>query len=92
MGLWGIQWMRGYSSFGIDNFGGGCAQKSNFIDSEKELREIIGDTKYDIQMGKSAGCSTCGVTYGNGTKEEIESASPSYIIETFGSLVEIALK
>jgi phosphoglycolate phosphatase len=53
---------------------------------------VIGDTKYDIQMGKSAGCSTCGVIYGNGTKEEIEAASPSYVIDTFESLIEIVLK
>ncbi|NTU46012.1 HAD family hydrolase [Candidatus Roizmanbacteria bacterium] len=52
---------------------------------------VIGDTKYDIQMGRSAGCSTCGVTYGNGTKQELETASSTYVIDTFEKLRDIVM-
>ena len=35
----------------------------------------------DIQMGANAGTKTCGVTWGNGTKEELENAGATFIID-----------
>lgn len=48
---------------------------------------VVGDSKYDIQMGKAVGVRTCGVTYGNGTLEELQDAD--YIINDFRKLLEI---
>ena len=48
---------------------------------------MIGDTVFDINMGKNAGVKTCGVTYGNGSKESLSDAD--WIIDDFGSLVEL---
>nr|MBP7471526.1 HAD-IA family hydrolase [Prevotella sp.] len=50
---------------------------------------VVGDMNYDILMGKNAGCMTCGVTYGNGTKEELELAGADYIIDDFSKLVTL---
>ena len=48
---------------------------------------VVGDTWFDIGMGKNAGTRTCGVTYGNGSKESL--ADADWIIEDFGQLLQI---
>lgn len=48
---------------------------------------VVGDTSFDIQMGKNAGTRTCGVTYGNGSRESISDADR--IIDDFGKLLNI---
>ena len=50
---------------------------------------VVGDTKYDIEMGRNAGVKTCGVTYGNGTRQELEDAGADYLIDDFKSLIHI---
>lgn len=47
---------------------------------------VVGDTWYDIEMGKRAGVKTCGVTYGNGTREELIQAGADYLVDDFGEL------
>lgn len=46
---------------------------------------VVGDTTFDIQMGKAAGTRTCGVTYGNGSIESL--ADADRIIDDFGELL-----
>lgn len=53
---------------------------------------VVGDMNVDILMGANAETMTCGVTYGNGTKEELEEAGADYIIESIDQLIEIAHK
>ena len=48
---------------------------------------MIGDTVFDINMGKNAGVRTCGVTYGNGSRESL--ADADWIIDDFGRLLEL---
>ena len=48
---------------------------------------VVGDTVFDIQMGANAGTRTCGVTYGNGSRESLSDAT--WIIEDFGQLLNI---
>jgi HAD superfamily hydrolase (TIGR01509 family) len=43
---------------------------------------VIGDMHYDILMGKRAGCMTCGVTYGNGTEQELAEAGADLITDS----------
>lgn len=50
---------------------------------------VVGDTVFDVQMGKNAGTRTCGVTYGNGSRESLKDAD--WIIEGFGQLLDILL-
>lgn len=50
---------------------------------------VVGDTEYDIQMGKSAGCRTCGVTYGNGSLQELQQAGATYLIDDFSELLNL---
>jgi len=42
----------------------------------------VGDMNVDILMGRNAGAKTCGVTYGNGTREELEEAGADYIVDS----------
>ena len=53
---------------------------------------VVGDTWYDIEMGRRAGVRTCGVTYGNGTREELVNAGADFLIDDFGELVSILKK
>ena len=52
---------------------------------------VVGDTWYDIEMGRLAGVRTCGVTYGNGTREELVNAGADFLIDDFGKLSSICL-
>lgn len=49
---------------------------------------VVGDTTYDIQMGRNAGTRTCGVTYGNGSRESLNDAD--WVIDDFGDLLILA--
>ena len=50
---------------------------------------IVGDTIYDLQMGRNAGCHTCGVTFGNHSAEQLSAEKPDYIVDSFPALKEI---
>ena len=50
---------------------------------------VVGDMNVDILMGLNAGAITCGVTYGNGTRKELEDAGADYIINSIDELIEI---
>ena len=50
---------------------------------------VVGDTWYDIEMGRRAGVRTCGVTYGNGTREELLNAGANFLMDDFGELKSI---
>ena len=50
---------------------------------------VVGDAGVDILMGKSAGCMTCGVTYGNGTIDELNDAGADYVIGSFAELQNV---
>jgi phosphoglycolate phosphatase len=50
---------------------------------------VIGDTVYDIEMGRRARCKTCGVTYGNNTQEQLETSKPDYIVDDFADITGI---
>ncbi len=53
---------------------------------------VIGDTVFDLQMGRGAGCRTCGVSYGNQTRSELASAAPDRIIDSFSALPDVLLQ
>jgi len=48
---------------------------------------VIGDTTFDIEMGRAAGCATCGVSYGNQTAAQLAAASPNYLIDDLRKLL-----
>ena len=50
---------------------------------------VVGDMAVDIQMGANAGTKTCGVTWGNGTKNELEDVGATFIIDRIEDLIEI---
>lgn len=50
---------------------------------------VVGDTTFDIEMGNSAGCKTVAVTYGNHSREKLESVTPTYIIDRFDELLPL---
>lgn len=47
---------------------------------------VVGDTRYDIEMGRSAGCDTCAVTFGYG--KDVLDAAPTYAVDRFPALLE----
>lgn len=53
---------------------------------------VVGDTHFDILMGARAGCHTCGVTYGNGRRDELIAAQAEHIIDDFSQLPDILQK
>ena len=49
---------------------------------------VVGDMAVDILMGANAGTKTCGVTWGNGTREELKEAGADFIIDRMEELIE----
>ena len=53
---------------------------------------VVGDMAVDILMGANAGAKTCGVTWGNGTRKELQEAGADFIIDSMKELIEIVGK
>lgn len=53
---------------------------------------VVGDMAVDILMGANAGAKTCGVTWGNGTKDELKNAGATFIIDRMDEILEIVEK
>ena len=51
---------------------------------------MVGDASYDILMGRTAGCHTCGVTYGNQSESQLREAGADWLIDDFKELLDIA--
>ena len=47
---------------------------------------MIGDTEFDIAMGKAAGFATIGVSWGYHSMDRIKAAAPDYIIDSYEEL------
>ena len=52
---------------------------------------VVGDSTFDMDMGREAGCHLCGVTYGSHTPEMLRETGARYIIEHFSELEKIVL-
>jgi len=50
---------------------------------------VVGDMPVDIEMGKRAHTKTCGVTYGNATRSQLQQAGANYLIDKFSCLINI---
>ncbi len=50
---------------------------------------VIGDTTFDLAMGRSAGAATCGVTWGNQSAVELGAASPDHLVDTVDELADL---
>ncbi len=51
---------------------------------------MIGDTEFDMEMGKAAGFTTIAVTWGYHGLDRLQCAKPDFIIDDFGAL-DVAL-
>ena len=47
---------------------------------------VVGDTVFDIRMAHSAGVAAVGVTYGNGTRADLEAERAEWVIDDFREL------
>ncbi|MBO5916805.1 MAG: HAD-IA family hydrolase, partial [Bacteroidales bacterium] len=50
---------------------------------------VVGDTDFDILMGRNADCYTCGVTYGNGSRASMLEAGAHVLIDDFSQLLDL---
>ena len=48
---------------------------------------VVGDMAVDIMMGANAGTKTCGVTWGNGSRQELTEAGANVIIDSMEELI-----
>lgn len=48
---------------------------------------VVGDMPVDILMGSNAGVQTCGVTYGNATRDQLQAAGADFLIDDFAELL-----
>ena len=52
---------------------------------------VVGDSTFDMDMGRGAGCDLCGVTFGSHTAEMLRATGTRYIIDSFSELQKIVL-
>jgi phosphoglycolate phosphatase len=55
----------------------------------KEYAAVVGDGTTDILAGRAAGITTCAVTYGFRSEEELRKAGPDHIIHEFPELKKL---
>lgn len=55
----------------------------------KEYTVVVGDGTTDIQAGKAAGITTCAVTYGFRSEEELRRAGPDQVIHAIAELMDL---
>ncbi len=55
----------------------------------KERTAVVGDGTTDILAGRAAGITTCAVTYGFRTEEELRKAGPDHVIHAFPELKDL---
>ena len=53
---------------------------------------VVGDSTFDMGMGKNAGCRCCGVTYGSHDSQTLLGAGASWVIDDFRDLEKIILE
>lgn len=51
---------------------------------------MVGDTSFDIEMGKAAGVGTCAVTYGMHAAAALQQLQPDFVIDGFDQLSSLA--
>ena len=56
-----------------------------------EAAVVVGDTEFDILMGRNAGVHTIGVSYGNGSRESLEKAGAEQVIDHFEDLEKVLI-
>ncbi|MBR5660751.1 MAG: HAD-IA family hydrolase [Bacteroidales bacterium] len=61
----------------------------NALGISPEEALVVGDMPVDIIMGKGAGVRTCGVTYGNSSRKDLEEVGADYIIDDFPTILSI---
>ncbi len=86
-----IEYVRG-------GFPGGSADKAVLIASALEELQIradeavmVGDRHFDIIGAKQTGVAAIGVTYGYGSREELEECSPAHIVNSAAELEKLLL-
>jgi phosphoglycolate phosphatase len=52
---------------------------------------VIGDSSYDIRMGKAANLQTCAVTWGAHSEDELAKSDPTHIVRTVAQLESLLL-
>ncbi len=52
---------------------------------------VVGDAEGDIGMGKSAGCTTCAVTWGAHDKARLLKQGPDFVVEDVAGLKKIVI-
>lgn len=64
-------------------------ERNHITDKSKIL--MVGDRKHDILGAKKTGIKSCGVLFGYGSREELETAGADFIAENISKLSEICL-
>ncbi|VDG19796.1 putative phosphatase [Lactobacillus brevis ATCC 367] [Lactiplantibacillus mudanjiangensis] len=59
------------------------------FDLDPKTSLMIGDAKYDIQMGTNAGIATAGAMWGAADPDSVKAESPTYILATPADLLTI---
>ena len=52
---------------------------------------VVGDSTYDMDMGREAGCDLCGVSFGSHTPEMLRGKGAHYTIDHYSELEKIVL-
>jgi phosphoglycolate phosphatase len=56
-----------------------------------ERTVVVGDTSFDIEMGKGAGAATCAVTYGMHDADRLRDLQPDFLIDRFATVREVVI-
>ena len=64
----------------------------NEVGIESKDTIMVGDTVYDVKMGKNAGVDTCAVTYSVHGPEKLSRELPTYLVGSPGELLKVLVE
>ncbi|MBI3965089.1 MAG: HAD family hydrolase [Chloroflexi bacterium] len=53
---------------------------------------VVGDTRFDLQMGRAAGLDTCAVTYGAQPVAELAKEQPTFLVHSAPEIVPVVFR
>ncbi len=59
------------------------------VGAEPRETAMIGDTGYDMEMARAAGCAAIGVTWGNHPEDRLRAAGAAHVITHFSELWQV---
>ena len=65
---------------------------AQLLGAEPSACLYVGDSPFDMQAGRDAGCKTVAVTWGMFSRDTLAAEHPDFMVDTFEELIDLAAR